>query len=305
MRGRLARTVESGGWTIAGESRKFLILNPRAFQDETWFRVGTDVEATGVLRPGTVTIYQEGTPFEVRTMRPLRAGAGGTNAGDANVETGGAALTRVVVTGEATVQAQPDTAIITLAVVTQNASASEAQAENASKTEAVVRAARASAGAGAEVKTSGYSVQPQYVYKEGQPPQITSYLVRNGVTVTTGELNRVGAVIDAASRAGANSVDNLQFTLRRDRPARAQALTEATQEALAQAEAVAQALGGRLVRIVEVQEGGGARPPIIYARQQESFAKGASADAAQTPIEPGTLDIRSQVQLVVEITTRR
>src|SRR5947208_1577802 len=136
------------------------------------------------------------------------------------VEAGGArGGTRGVVTGDATVQAQPDTAILTVAVVTQNASASEAQSENASKTDAVVRALKAAAGPGAEVKTSGYSLQPQYAYKEGAPPTITAYVARNAVNVTTASLDRVGALIDAAARAGANNVEGLAFTLRRDETA--------------------------------------------------------------------------------------
>jgi uncharacterized protein YggE len=228
-------------------------------------------------------------------------------AGEAAAQGGAAArtsseLTRVMVSGEATVQAQPDTAVLSIAVVTQNASASEAQAENASKTDAVVRALRAAAGANAEVKTGGYSLQPQYAYRPNESPQITGYQARNSVVVTMSELNRVGAVLDAASRAGANTVDNLSFTLRKDRPARSEALTEATRDAMAKARTVAEALGGRVVRVVEVQEGGFYRPPvpIPYARG----AGGEIADAKmmqQTPIEVGSLDIRAQVQLVVEI----
>ena len=132
----------------------------------------------------------------------------------------GGELTRVVVTGDALVQSQPDTAVVQIAVVTQNASASEAQAENASKSESVVRAVKAAAGAGAEVKTSGYSLQPQYAYKPNESPTITGYVARNSVVVTMGELTKVGAVIDAATRAGANNIDGLSFTLRRDCPAR-------------------------------------------------------------------------------------
>ena len=247
--------------------------------------------------PGVVAAHAEGTPFEARTPEPQGGGA----AQSPPAREGGA--TRVVVSGDALVQAQPDTAIITIAVVTQNASASEAQAENASKTEAVVRAVRAAAGPGAEVKTSGYSLQPQYVYREGAEPRISGYTARNAVTVTLNELPRVGAVIDAATRAGANNVDNLAFTLRRDQEARNQALAEATREALGKARLLAQTLGGRVVRIVEVQEGGTAvRPPIpLYAKAEMRGAVAGDA-AAQTPIEIGTLDIRSEVQLVVEIT---
>ena len=212
----------------------------------------------------------------------------------------GSQPTRVTVTGEAVVESQPDTAVVQIAVVTQNASASEAQAENASKSEAVVRAVKAAAGPGAEVKTSGYSLQPQYDYRDGNAPRLTGYLARNGVLVTMGELQKVGTVIDAAARAGANNIDSLSFTLRRDEQARGQALTNATRGAVSKARLLAEALGGRLVRIVEVQEAGAARPPVpLYDRTAEvSAARGA---AAQTPIEIGTLDIRAQVQLVAEI----
>lgn len=301
--GRLAPTTEAGGWLIAGTTRKYLILNPQAFQREAWFREGTEVDARGIERPGTMTIYQEGTPFEVRTMRPRGEGSPTTTTA-MTMETSARSLTRVSVSGDAIIQAQPDTAIVSIAVVTQNASASEAQAENASRTDAVVRAVRAAAGAGAEVKTGGYSLQPQYAYKEGQPPTISTYIARNTVVVTMSELARVGTVIDAASRAGANSVDNLQFTLRRDQTARAQALTQATHEAISKAQTIAQALKGRVVRILEVQEGGTARPPIIMTRQMESFARDAAGSAPQTPVEPGSLDIISQVQLVAEIETQ-
>ena len=306
--GRLTPTVEAGGWVVVAEYGKYLLTNANQFRRQPWFREGAAVEATGHVRDDVMSIHMEGVPFQARTMR-ARAGSQNNAAqnagGQAVAGTGARSLVRVVVTGESSVQAQPDTAVLTLAVVTQNASASEAQAENAAKTEAVVRAVRAAAGAGAEVKTSGYSLQPQYAYKEGAPPTITSYIARNSVTVTTGELNRVGAVIDAASRAGANTVDGLAFTLRDDAQARQRALSEATREALSKARAVATTLGGSFVRVVEVQEAGAFRPPVpLHEREAGNFAM-TRQSAAPTPVEPGSLDIRAQVQLVAEVETRQ
>jgi uncharacterized protein YggE len=297
VEGRLARTVEAGGWLINTSARKYLVLNAERFRGESWFREGTAVVAEGETKPDAVTTHQEGVPFEARMMRPQeRAGVG------PGVGPGNASPARVTVSGEARVESQPDTAVIQFAVVTQNASASEAQAENASRTEAVVRAVRAAAGAGGEVKTSGYSLQPQYAYKEGAPPTITSYIARNAVTLTTGELGRVGPAIDAAARAGANSVDGLSFTLRRDEEPRDRALAEATRDALRKARAVAAALGGRVSRVVELQEAGTVRPPIPV--QQREMRVAFDSASAQTPIEPGTLEVRSQMQIVVEIETK-
>ena len=311
--GRLTPTTEAGGWLVVADYGKYLLTNANQFRRQPWFREGTTVETTGRVREDVMSIHMEGVPFQARTMRAR--GGSQSNAsqnntaqnagGQAVAGTGARSLVRVLVTGESSVQAQPDTAVLTLAVVTQNASASEAQAENATKTDAVVRAIRAAAGSGAEVKTSGYSLQPQYAYKEGMPPTITSYVARNSVTVTTGELNRVGGVIDAASRAGANSVDGLAFTLRNDAQARQRALSEATREAMSKARTVATTLGGSFVRVVEVQEAGAFRPPTpLYDREAGNVAM-ARGSAVPTPVEPGSLEIRAQVQLVAEVETRQ
>jgi uncharacterized protein len=291
VRGRLQRTVEAGGWVIASGNQKYLILNAQRFQSESWFSEAAEVEATGDTKTDVMTIYQEGTPFEVRTLRPFVTGSSGANQNELRM------LTRVLVTGDSIVQAQPDTAILTVSVVTQARRALEAQQQNANQSDAVVRALKGAAGTGAEIKTSGYSLQPIRVYKEGQPPIITGYEARNSVTVVMSDLTKVGAVIDATAQAGANDVAGISFTLRKDRPARDQALGDATREALSKAQVIASALGGRVVRIVEVREEGVEPPrPIIQDQMQMR-----TMSAAETPIEVGTLDITSRVQLIAEV----
>jgi uncharacterized protein YggE len=293
VRGKLQKTAESGGWLIVASDGKYLILNPANFQKNAWFKESTNVEAVGEVKE-VMTTFMEGTPFEVKTMQPA----------DQAVATpgpeGNRLLTRVMIIGDSIVQAQPDTAILTISVVTQNRTAIQAQQDNATKTDAVMRALKAAAGTGAEVKTSGYSVQPQRVYKENQPPTITGYEVRNSVTVTTSDLNKVGAIIDAAAQAGSNEIAGIAFTLRQDRQARDRALSEATQEAVGKARMIATALGGRVVRIVEVQEAGFQQiPPVPF------YATGVMAGQMQakvaTPIEVGSLEITSRVQVIAEV----
>ena len=294
VRGRLGRTAEAGGWLIFSGDQKYLILNARRFQNEKWFVETTEVEAVGETKSDVMTTYMEGTPFEVRTMRPFAqgvSGASGASQSQARV------LTRVLVTGDSIVQAQPDTAILTVSVVSQSKGALETQQDNANRSDAVVRTLKNAAGAGAEVKTSGYSLQPIRIYKEGQPPTITGYEARNSVMVILSDLTKVGPLIDATTQAGANDVSGISFTLRKDRPARDQALAEATREAISKARVIAQALGGRLVRILEVQEEGIERPRPIYQTDLR-------VTAMATPIEVGTLDITSRVQLIAEAEVR-
>jgi uncharacterized protein YggE len=298
VRGRLGRTVESGGWLIIEGKQKYLLINARQWGGESWFREGAEVEAAGVARKDVVTTQMEGVPFEASALRPTGAAAGADGGAAEQSKPGG--VTRVVVAGDATVRSRPDTANVTVAVVTQGQTALAAQQENARRTDAVVRAVKAAMGAGAEVGTSGYSLQPQYVYRQNESPVIQGYQARNGVTVTLPDLARVGPVIDAATGAGANNVDGLSFTLRNDRAARDEALGAATREAVRKAQVMAQALGGRVTRVIEVQESGTQPRPVpvnIDALQIRS------ADTAGVPthVEIGTLEVRSQVQLVAEI----
>ena len=292
VRGKLQKTVESGGWLIAASDAKYLILNAKNFQSNAWFKESTNVEAVGETKD-VMTTFMEGTPFEAKSMQPVEQNAA-TSGRDENRR-----ITRVMVAGDSIIQAQPDTAIISVAVVTQNRTAITAQQDNAAKTDAVVRALKAAAGSGAEVKTSGYSLQPQRVYKENQPPTITGYEARNSVTVTLSDLTKVGSVIDAAAQAGANDFSNVAFTLRQDRQARDRALSEATREAVSKAQVIASALGGRVVRIVEVQEEGFQQRPPVPIYQTESFM--AKRADVTTPIEVGALDISSRVQLIAEV----
>ena len=289
IQGKLQKTVEAGGWLIATRDTKYLLLNAKSFQSNDWFKESARVEAVGETKD-VMTTFMEGTPFEAKSLKPLEQAVATPGREDRKV-------TRVMVAGDSIVQAQPDTAILTISVVTQGRRAIDAQQENATKTDAVVRALKAAAGAGGEVKTSGYSLQPQRIYKEGQPPTISGYEARNSVTLTTGDLNKLGTIIDAAAQAGSNDISGIAFTLRQDRPARDRALSEATREAVSKAQVIAQALGGRVVRIVEVQEEGLQRPVPIY-QTEALMAK--RADVA-TPIEVGTLDITSRVQLIAEI----
>jgi uncharacterized protein len=200
-------------------------------------------------------------------------------------------------------KAQPDAAVVVLSVITQSQQALNAQQENARKSNAVIHAVQASAGANPEVKTSDYSLQPQYDYRYNKLPKIIGYEARNSVLVTMTDLTKVGAVIDAASSAGANSVEGVSFILRENSPARGETLAEATRQAMSKAQSIAQAMGGRVVRVVEEQEAGTATPSPPYRATFDDLIL-RQATKMNTPVQSAPLDVSSRVQLVVEIEAR-
>src|SRR5207245_6787350 len=94
---------------------------------------------------------------------------------------------------------------------------------------------------------------------------------------------------------------------RKNRPARGQTLADATRQAMGKAQSIAQAMGGRVVRVVEEQEGGTNRPTAeanlaTYAAEESRLD---ARKAMPTPVEAGSLNVKSQVQLVVEIEAKQ
>ena len=201
--------------------------------------------------------------------------------------------------GEATIMAKPDQAELDLGVVTQAPNGQAAATQNAQKLDAVMAQLRKVLGSGAEIKTLSYSLTPNYRYpKEGGQPTISGYTASNVVEVKTGDLPQVGKLIDVAIQAGANTVQSLRFTLKDEQPVLSQALRQAAVKAKSKAEALASALGVKIVGVLEVVEGGQPIRPVFA----EAMTMRASAESAPpTPVEPGTLEVRASVTLTVEI----
>jgi uncharacterized protein len=210
-------------------------------------------------------------------------------------------LTRITVVGDSEAKIAPDTAVVRFSVVTEGKDALSAQQENARKSEAVKASVeQVAASSKIEFKTSDYNLSPEEDYS-GKVPKIAGYEVRNTVSVSLSDMNQVGAVIDAATRAGANSVDGISFVVGEASPAQGDALSLATKQALAKAESIAKSLNGRIVRVVETNEGG---VPLQTKINQDGYNfanSNATANLATTPIQAGSLNVRSQVVLVVEV----
>ena len=157
-------------------------------------------------------------------------------------------------------------------------------------------AVRPVVGSAGTVETSGYSLNPVYSNPErGGAPRITGYRIQNEVLVTLTDVDRVGPVLDAAVRAGANRVSELSFFASDPRPARLQAIGEATARAREEAEVLAAALGGRLGEALDVTVSGGSSFPEV------ARFRGAEMAMADTPIEPGSQAVSVTVNLTFRL----
>lgn len=206
----------------------------------------------------------------------------------------------IQVTGQAQVSKTPDRVYIDIGVTTQARQSQAAASQNAARLAAVIAAVRRTAGSGAQLTTTEYSINPDYNYpRDGGTAAVVGYTVSNVVEVRLDDLGNIGRVIDAATQAGSNNVQGIRFALRDEEAARSEALRQAALEAREDAGTLADALGLRVTGVLAVTEGSPAVMPV-YPRAVRLFAQ-ANAAAAPTPVEKGTIDVNATVTLTVEV----
>ncbi|MBI4161387.1 MAG: SIMPL domain-containing protein, partial [Acidobacteria bacterium] len=191
---------------------------------------------------------------------------------------------------------------LTVGVVTQGQEPTPALEENSRKMNRVVEALRAEGLEEGEYETGRFHVRPVYSPRPRQPDpawtqQIVAYEVTHTVLVRTRKLDRAGRLIEAANRAGANTIGEVQFDLAEPRVHRGEAIAAATANALADARALAEAARVKLVRILSLDLDGSG-PPIIVGYRADMAAE---AGVVTPPITPGDITVRAGVTVVYEI----
>jgi len=201
----------------------------------------------------------------------------------------------IEVAGEGSVSAAPDFARVTLGVASTGKTAGEAMVANAKAANALVSLIKAEGVAPADIQTSEMSISPMFsqpAHGQETAPTITGYSVTNNVAVTVREIPRLGALLDKAVTAGANSVYGVGFGHNDTSALLDKARPLAVEDARRKAEIFAGAAGAKIGRLMVLTEEAGRQPPIAFSR---AFAASAPAP---TPIEAG------EDKLTVTVTAR-
>jgi uncharacterized protein YggE len=204
----------------------------------------------------------------------------------------------IEVSGEASIDATPDFARVTLGVTSVGKDAGAAMAANAKTVNALILAVKEDGVAAGDIQTSSLSISPQFSNATPASPRaetITGYIVSNMVTVTARDLSRLGALIDKAVGAGANAMYGISYGENNPGALLDKVRAVAVADARRKAEIYANAGGAKLGRLMTLTEQGAA-PPVQFARH--AYAQSAGAP---TPIEAGedklTVAITAQFEL--------
>lgn len=202
----------------------------------------------------------------------------------------------ITVTGEATVEATPDIATISLGVTTTGATGAEAMAANSAALQAVIDRLKAEGVEDRDLQTSNLSLNPNWVTDaSGSSATINGYTASNMLSVRVRAMDKVGAVLDASITDGANTLNGITFDLSEPRPALDEARKAAVADARARAELLVTAAGGSLGKIVSINENQSFGQPMPM-----SYSK-AAGDAMAVPVAGGQVGMTSSVTMVFEI----
>ena len=201
----------------------------------------------------------------------------------------------VTVTGQSTLSVPPTEAQITVGVQLNAATASGAMADDAQAVGAIVKALEGAGVPRADLQTENYNLNPNESNPTGnEAPRIVDYTISDQIQVTATDLNDVGRLIDIAVKAGANTVNGVNFTVKNPNALLEQANDSALAQAHAQALSLARAAGEHLGALVSlnVSQNSGPLPGVFAA---------AAAVSSTTIVAPQSLTVSAYVTAVYRL----
>lgn len=226
------------------------------------------------------------------------------------------------VSGEGTVTATPDIAVLNLGISAQASTVADAQSQATAVMNKVMSALTSNGVDPKDIQTQYFSIQqvtptptpiPPVPYETPagsasgasivmpiEPPvrPTTGYEVTNMVTVKIRAINNTGAIIDAAVAAGGDllTIDGVTFSVDQPNQYYAQARQLAMNDAKAKASQLAELAGVTLGNATYISES--SSTPIVYP---EVFSAQGATSSDTTPINPGQTDIVVDVQVAYAI----
>ena len=201
----------------------------------------------------------------------------------------------ITVSGSASVTLKADYAQVTVGVSTKAPTVEEASAKNTAAIHAVITALTEAGVLEDDIATSNYSVGAEYDYSAFGTQTLTGYNVSNQLNVIIRDMDHIGATLDKATAAGANTIYNIQFLSTQADAAQDEATAHAVQDAMRRAVLLAKAAGLQLGSIVSIADSvtGYNGMPRVYKSTMDA--------AAGNSILPDDASVSASVTIVFEL----
>ena len=209
------------------------------------------------------------------------------------------------VTGTANTKVKPDKVILSLGVETNNKTANAALVANSKIMNKVIDALKTTGVKENETSTSSLSISPNYNYSRPSDTvgKITGFTVSNLIQIQSTNIGNVSRCIDTAIASGANTVNNVDFTISDKRldETKNNLIKQAIDNAITKADIATSVLGLKVVGVksVNLNEFEIQPPPIPLAK--ESVGASASIANRSTPVISGEQQVNTNVGIVFSI----
>ena len=206
----------------------------------------------------------------------------------------------MIATGEGKVTVTPDIAKVNFGIQSSGVSLKQVQDDVNRKSKSLVDALKDLGIDEKNIKTSSYSLFPQYDYTN-PAARITGYQVSINYEVTIEDFDKVNDALVIATQNGANIVGGVTFEI--NDKTKKEKLQEAREEAVKEAKEMAEGLAkaaditlGRIINISEQEMGGGPIPLL-----ERAIGAPADISVAKPEITPGETEISVTISLSYEI----
>ncbi len=227
------------------------------------------------------------------------------------IGSGVTATNTISVNGDGEVFAIPDTAEFSVTVQETAKEVADAQKTATTKANDIVAFLKQQGIEEKNIKTTDYSVNPQYEWQgKGCPPGqycpngkqvLTGFQVTQTISIKTKDTKKAGELLSGVGSRGAAQVSGLSFTVENEDTLKADARSKAIENARAKAEQLASSLGVNIVRVVGFSENGGNPPPMYYAKTMSAGVAMDSQAAPAPEISVGQNKINANVSVTYEI----
>lgn len=209
------------------------------------------------------------------------------------------AVTRTLtVNGSGKVYLTPDMVYVTIGVHTEGENAVTTVGDNNTSTQEVIDVLKGMKIDEKDIQTTNFSINPQKEYDQaGKPTGKVLYMVDNSVYVTVRDLSKIGEILDATVKSGANSINGIQFDVADKTTALSDARQAAVKDAYGKAQELAGAAGVTLGAVQTISENTSGGPIPMYDRVAAPMA----AAAGSVPVQAGQMLLTIEVSIVYEI----
>lgn len=208
---------------------------------------------------------------------------------------------QITISKTAKIEASPDEATISLSIWIEEVRLERASSQVKAISSKITALAKQAGVADADITTTRYEVSPMFQGKKlfSRVDKPSTYVVAHDLTIKLKNLDALGQLVGDISIIDNVSLRGIDFSSSQMDELKRQATVKAATNVKATAEAVVAAAGGKLGKILKIEESANQ----IYAGRQEMgmMKMMDSVAAAPMPVEAGTLSIEASCTITFEI----